>query len=134
MTTSIGTLKDTLDEDKVGNGLKKRISADLFSSISMSNNDMYMIITSAYVRLDMSKVRNIFSVVESKLLDILYYLEKEFGILDELDIDTENKSSEELVEINNYIYNLVYNDNSVRIGDNNNLKSTNIASKIDKVK
>lgn len=133
MTTAIGALKATLDEDKDGNGLSKSIPADFYPLIAHSNNDMYMMITSAQVKLNMPQVRNIFSVVESKLLDILHYLEKEFGVLDELDIDTESKTQEELSEINSHIYFLIYNDNSVQIGDNNKIKSTTIASKIDKV-
>ena len=54
-----------------------------------------MIITSASVELNMPQILNIFSKVESILLDILYYLEKQFGNLDELDIDTESKNEEE---------------------------------------
>lgn len=131
--TAIGALKETLDENMTGNGLSKSISADYYPTIALSNNDLYMIITSAEVKLNMPQVRNIFSVVESKLLDILYFLEKQFGILDELDIDTESKTPEELEEINRQIYFLVYNDNSVHIGDSNQFKSSTVASKIDKM-
>lgn len=129
--TAIGALKETLDEDTTGSGLSKSISADYYPTIACYNNDLYMIITSAEVKLNMPQVRNIFSVVENKLLDILYFLEKEFGVLDELDIDTESKTPEELEEINKQIYFLVYNDNSVHIGDSNQFKSSTVASNID---
>lgn len=89
-----------------------------------------MIITSARVVIGEHIISNIFSIIESKLLDILMILEKEFGSLDELDIDTTSKSDEEIEDINNRILVLVYNDNSVSIGDGNKMKDTTIASAI----
>lgn len=61
---------------------------------------------------------------------VLMILEKEFGCLDELDIDITTKSKEEIEAINNRILVLVYNDNSVSIGDGNKIKGTTIASEI----
>lgn len=58
----------------------------------------------------MPQILNIFPKVENKLLDILRYLEKQFENLDELDIDVDNKSEQELKEIVNHIYVLIYND------------------------
>lgn len=57
-------------------------------------------------------------------------LEKEFGCLDELDIDTSVKSEEEIKAINNRIFVLVYNDNSVSVGDGNKIKNSTIVSEI----
>ena len=74
--TAIGALKDTLDEDKDNLGFSVVIPADFYSAIAHYNNDPYMIITSASVKLNMPQIRNIFSQVESKLLDVLTYLEK----------------------------------------------------------
>ena len=58
------------------------------------------------------------------------YLEKQFGNLDELDIDVDNKSEQELKEIVNHIYVLIYNDQSVTIGNDNEFNNSNIASSI----
>ena len=58
------------------------------------------------------------------------YLEKQFGNLDELDIDVNNKSEQELKEIVNHIYVLIYNDQSVTIGNDNEFNNSNIASSI----
>ena len=113
-----------------GTEIAKTISADYFSTIAHFNNDRYMIITSARVVIGEHIISNIFSVVENKLLDMLMILEKEFGCLDELDIDTTVKSEEELKAINARILVLVYNDNSVSIGDGNKIKETTIASEI----
>lgn len=113
-----------------GNQLGKTIPADLFSAIATYNDDPYMIITSARVVVGEHIISNIFSVIENKLLDMLMILEKEFGCLDELDIDITTKSKEEIEAINNRILVLVYNDNSVSIGDGNKIKRTTIASEI----
>ena len=78
----------------------------------------------------MPQILNIFPKVENKLLDILRYLEKQFGNLDELDIDVNNKSEQELKEIVNHIYVLLYNDQSVTIGNDNEFNNSNIASSI----
>ena len=87
-----------------------------------------MIITSARVVVSEHIISNIFSTIENKLLDLLLILEKEFGSLDELDIDITTKSEEEIKDINNRILVLIYNDNSVSMGDGNKIKESTIAS------
>lgn len=89
-----------------------------------------MVIQSAEIQLNMPQILNIFPKVENKLLDILRYLEKQFGNLDELDIDVDNRSEQELKEIVNHIYVLIYNDQSVTIGNDNEFNNSNIASSI----
>lgn len=113
-----------------GKEISKTIPADCFPNISHFNEDPYMIIISAKVVVGAHIISNIFSVVENKLLDILMILEKEFGCLDELDIDTTTKSEEEIEAINDRILVVVFNDNSVTIGDGNKIKDTTIASNI----
>lgn len=110
--------------------LIKQIPAEYYPYIAQANNDLGMIITTASVELNMPKVLNIFPKVESKLLDILSYLEKQFGNLDDLDIDIQSKSEKELNNIINHIHVLIYNDKSVTLGDNNKIKNSNIASSI----
>lgn len=114
-----------------GTEISKPIPADFFPAIATYNNDPYMMITSARVVVGEHIISNIFSTIENKLLDILMILEKEFGCLDELDIDTTAKSEEEIKAINNRILIVVFNDNSVTIGDGNKIKDTTIASDID---
>lgn len=89
-----------------------------------------MMITSARVVIGEHIISNIFSIIENKLLDMLLILENEFGCLDELDIDTSTKSEEEIEAINNRILVLVFNDNSITIGDRNKIKDTTVASAI----
>jgi hypothetical protein rflaF_00555 len=128
---SVEALRMLTEKSKaVGSEISKTIPADFFSNIAHFNNDPYMIITSARVIVGEHIVSNIFSVIENKLLDMLMILEKEFGCLDELDIDTTAKSEEEIEAINNKILVLVYNDNRVSIGDGNKIKDSTIASEI----
>ena len=50
----------------------------------------------------------ILSNVKTKLIQLLLELEKEFGLLDDLDIDLSDKSKDELREVNDKITNKIY--------------------------
>lgn len=117
---------------KENGGLTRLIPSELYPHIAQANNDLGMIIVTASVELNMAEILNIFPKIESKLLDILLFLEKQFGKLDDLDINTESKSEEELERITNHIYVVIYNDKSITIGDKNKIKDSNIASSIEK--
>ena len=71
-----------------------------------------------------------FSNIENRLLDVLILLEKEFGVLDDLDIDVESKSEDEKEGIVKQLQIIIFNDNSVTIGNGNKIKDSNIASSI----
>lgn len=62
----------------------------------------------------------ILSAIRTKLLKVFIELDKEFGCLDDLDIDIKGK---ELQNINNKINIIINEDNSVTIGDDNKLKN-----------
>ena len=61
------------------------------------------------------------STIRTKLLKVFIELDKEFGCLDDLDVDTNTK---DLKEINNKLNIIIFQDNSVTIGDGNKLKNT----------
>lgn len=124
----IDSLKELYESNKNQKGdLVKPVPADFYPMISKYNNDPYMIITSANVSFSAESINNIFSVIENKLLDILILLEKKFGSLDELDIDTSNLSTDQIKDIASQIRVIVYNDNSITIGDGNKIKDTSIS-------
>ena len=124
----IDSLKGLYESSKNQNGhLSKSIPADFFPFINKYNNDPYMIISTASVTCSAEAINNIFSVVENKLLDILILLEKEFGVLDELDIDTATLTKEQIKDIANEIRIIVYNNNSITIGDGNKIKDSTIS-------
>ena len=124
---ALKSLLESAKTDKDGQ-IGKIIPADFFGVISTYNKDPYMIITSAKVVIGVQHIQNIFSVIENMLLDILLLLEKEFGSLDELDIDVSCKTAEELQSISKEMHVLIYNDYSVKVGDNNKIKESSIAS------
>ena len=93
-----------------------------YSAISMTA------LLSAFVKISQTQIENIFSKVENMVLDVLLLLEKEFGNLDDLDIDLSTKDETEIENITNNIMVIFYNDNSVTIGDNNKMKNTNIST------
>ena len=68
--------------------------------------------------------------VENTLLDMLLLLEKEFGNLDGLDIDVDSKDESQLDNIHNSLCVMVFNDNSVTIGNNNKLRDTTIVANV----
>lgn len=130
MTQGVSALHEIIEDSKKNeqSGLMKPITAEYYPIIALANNDPYMIIVSAYVLLNMPKILNIFPKVENKLLDVLCYLEKEFGKLDDLDIDVSSKNKKELDKIINNIYLIIYNDQSIKIGNNNKIKNSDISS------
>lgn len=132
ITQGIEALKGIVEESERNRkgGLIKPIPAEYYPYIAQANSDIGMIIVTASVELNMPKMLNIFPKVESKLLDILLYLEKQFGNLDDLDIDIKSKNEDELNNIINHIHVLIYNDESVTLGNDNKIKDSNIASLI----
>ena len=124
----IDGIKKLLEKDSESDEgvIAKPIPADFFPAISHYNNDPFMMITSAQVEIGAHNLLNIISIVENRLLDALLVLEKEFGNLDELDIDTSGKSTSEIEEIANKISVLIYNNNSITIGDGNKIKDSSI--------
>lgn len=62
----------------------------------------------------------IVSTIRTKLIRILIELDKEFGCLDDLDIDTSEKQLKNLTDKLNVI---IYEDNSITVGNSNKLKN-----------
>lgn len=123
----VSALKQLVDNSDNGQ-LARPIPADMFPYIAKYNNDPYMNIVVARVVVSTHCVTNMFSVIENRLLDALLLLEKEFGVLDDLDIDTTAKSPEEIDTIAKKVYVIVYNDKSIHIGDGNKIKDSTITT------
>ena len=127
----VGALRELADKcAATDNRIGKPIDADFFPAIAHYNDDPYMMITSASVEIASQCIQNVFSNIENKLLDVLYLLEKEFGLLDDLDIDVCSKSVEEKEGIVKQLQVIIFNDNSVSIGNGNKIKDSSIASSI----
>ena len=66
---------------------------------------------------------DIYSSIKNKVLDILLLLEKNFGNLDSYDFSLDETEKKNIVPI---IIQIVYKDNSITIGSNNNISSSDI--------
>lgn len=84
-------------------------------------------IMSAHVEFDYTVTQDVISKINGKILDTLLTLEKEFGNLDDLDIDISTKGEDEIQNIVQHIQVTLY-DNSISIGDNNKIKNSHIAT------
>ena len=113
----IETLQNSIDNDiKMG----KPLSSSICSIISKKYG---FILINANVIVNTTQVRSTIKQVEKKTLDILLELEKEFGNLDELDIDLNNTDRVTINEVNKNIIAIIY-DKSVSIGSDNSIEES----------
>lgn len=91
MVKEFETLKRFADENKA---ISRIMLAEYSPYIVKCNNDLSMIITPTEIKFNMLNVFDVFPKVRDKLLDILRYLEKQIGNLDDLDIDLSSKSKD----------------------------------------
>ena len=122
INSSISTIVTMLDKE--GTSIGKAIQPEFYSLLQKNTNAH---ITDATVNVDSGSLNDIVSKVRTKILETLLFLEKEFGNLDDLDIDIKTKTQEEL---KNIIQNIQVNlyDHSISIGDNNKIKKSNIVT------
>ncbi|MBR1373352.1 hypothetical protein IJ556_02750 [bacterium] len=76
--------------------------------------------------IDSSLYLNILGAIKSKLILVLQNLEKEFGDIDELDVGTGDKTEQEIKQFSINIEHLIYENNSVSIGNENNISKAGI--------
>ena len=79
-------------------------------------------VISAHRELSIYAYTNILGMIKDKLLEIFKVLEKNYGNLDELYIDFSDSSKKD--EIVKELVAIVYNDNSIKIGNNNQFKDS----------
>lgn len=79
-------------------------------------------VISAHRELSIYAYNNILGMIKDKLLDIFRILEKNYGNLDELYIDFSDTLKKD--EIAKELVSIVYNDNSIKIGNNNQFKDS----------
>lgn len=87
-------------------------------------------ITHASLRLNMYGYTNILNILKNKLIDILKNLEKQYGNLDEYYVNfktNENKKGTEEV-----ILKIIFNDNSINLGNNNKINKSKVGNYNDK--
>ena len=72
---------------------------------------------------------NVLNKVKSKLLQSLIYLDKMYGSLDDLDIDTSSKTPDEINKINTTVVNYIYKDIKITIADSVNFQKGSVSVK-----
>lgn len=82
-------------------------------------------VLAARVEFDYTVTKDILSKIDTKILDILLILDKQFGNLDDLDIDMSNVSEDEIKTLSQKIEIIVF-DNHIEIGNNNKFKNSNV--------
>lgn len=118
---SISALKAL--SEKEGNAFF-RIPTDVYPVIMMYSTIKMTRLLGAELLISETVIPSIISQVNNRILDILLYLEKNFGVLDEYDIHLENKNTKEIKDIQTQIVNFIYCDNSVQIGDKNRIDNS----------
>lgn len=113
------------NNDKISEVMKP----ELFSVFEYGTNIQVLSAEKLYDRIYLNKI---IAKVRVKIIDILIELEKEFGCLDDLDIDIENKNDREKQKIYNNINIIIqdnHTENNVKIGDSNTIVDSTIANK-----
>lgn len=120
--SSISTLEEMKNkgESRIG----KPIPPEFYIFLQENTNAH---IIEASVNTDLSSINDVISKVRVKILKTLLFLEKEFGNLDELDIDISIKNKEELKNIVQHIHFNLY-DNSIKMVMVTKIKGSNITT------
>lgn len=117
----VETIQKAIDSHE---SMGKPLPPEICSLISGTCN---LAITRATVKIDETRLMSIIKTVEKKTLDILLRLEKEFGNLDELDVNLDSYGNEKLQNFNQSLITIAF-DNSTKIGNDNKIKSSNFQS------
>lgn len=104
--------------------LKIVIPPELYPTLTGGTNIDSII--EAHVSVPPTAPQEIITAIETKILEILCLLEKEFGILDDLDLDFSSKSSKEIEAVSTKIINIINVDKSISIGDSNKIAKADI--------
>jgi len=105
---------------------KEGIIRDITNLASMVYENTGIQCVNIYMKYTKATFIHILSSIRTKLLKVFIELDRIFGCLDNLDIDTEGK---EVEEINKKLNIIIFEDNSITIGNNNKLKN-NIFKKL----
>lgn len=84
--------------------------------------------TSIYQTVPLNFLQRIMSQIKTTLMNVFLKLDKEYGCLDDLDVDTTAKTPDEVAAINKVVNNYIFVDNSVNMGDKNKIESSGIRS------
>lgn len=121
ITDGVGGVIDMIEKDKE---IGKVLNGDLCAILSQLTG---VAILEARVVVSKSILLAILNNVSDRVLEIMIELERQFGVLDDLDIIVEGHNLEEVKE---NLRCIVFQDNSIKVGDKNKLQKSGIVSKL----
>jgi len=121
----IKVLLGLLETIKGGKAMTFSIPMQWWSIFQQGTN---ISITNAYVNLGEVELSSVIEKMESKVLDIMLLLEKKFGNLDELDIDSENVSQKDLKSAVNSCKEIIFDNCNFINMEKAKVKGSNIGS------
>lgn len=98
-------------------------SAVLVNHYQLTNGS----VISAHRKLNLYAYNNIIAMIKDKLLEIFKVLEENYGNLDELYIDFSDNSKKDIII--KELISIVYNDNTITLGNNNHIKESIVGNK-----
>lgn len=113
-------------EDFVNNPTPNEVGRDLTWAASMVLKMSGIQCYSIKQIVPLNIFEGVLNTVKILLMKIFIKLDKTYGCLDDLDIDTDSISPEEVAATNTTINKYIYVDNSVNIGDKNKLEGSGI--------
>lgn len=131
---SVEVLSHALQEYKNGKTIGMPLPMETWHIFQRGTN---VTITGASLIIDESEIQRVLANVENKILDLLLFLEKKFGNLDELDMSVDDYEQSQLSEIAHDCKQIIFSNCSIQNFDNVKIKSKNMAvgdSKIDNKK
>lgn len=123
LSMSISAICEALEDYKNNKYIGMPIPMELWHSFEHGTN---ITITSATRTIDENELRRVLSNVESKVLDLLLYLDKKFGNLDELDINSDQYDNKDLSNIAESCKLIVFNNYNIQSLDGSKIKSKNL--------
>lgn len=84
--------------------------------------------TSIYQTVPLNFLQRIMSKIKTTLMNVFLKLDKEYGCLDDLDVDTSAKTPDEVASINRVVNNYIFVDNSINMGDKNKIEGSDVHS------
>lgn len=125
LTMSVSSISEALNEYRNGKSIGNPISMELWPYFESGTN---ITITGANRVIDESEVRKVLDNIESKVLDVLLFLERKFGNLDELDILENEYETSDLQSVIKSCKEIIFENCTFQTLNDTKIKAKNMAS------
>lgn len=125
LTMSVEAISKALNGYKDRKSIGITIPMEMWHLFETGTN---ITVTGASSIIDESEVQRVLSNIESKVLDLLLYLEKKFGNLDNLDISADDYNKSDLQDVVKSCKQIVFENCTFQNFDNTKINAKNIAT------